>query len=104
MEPAMMHTINPTPTDTCATPEADSDTKPATLTVSQIATANITTLIVAPTMKAHPSFAVAPTRKKPIPMTARIIVITPSPLKPLLLTAVSYTHLRAHETRHDIVC
>src|SRR5450759_2065532 len=27
-----------------------------------------------------------------------------SPLRSLLPTAVSYTHLRAHETRHDLVC
>src|SRR5665648_1112591 len=28
----------------------------------------------------------------------------PAALRPALARAVSYTHLRAHETRHDLVC
>src|SRR5450759_4744230 len=27
-----------------------------------------------------------------------------NPVRPLTMDAVSYTHLRAHETRHDLVC
>src|SRR5450756_2717359 len=43
-------------------------------------------------------------------VTYTVIVNAPNPEKKLMpgmtanITAVSYTHLRAHETRHDLVC
>src|SRR5665648_826673 len=36
--------------------------------------------------------------------TASEIIISPSLDTADMLTSVSYTHLRAHETRHDLVC
>src|SRR5450756_119932 len=43
-----------------------------------------------------PSGQQLPSGQQPVP--------TPSKLKVPLAFAVSYTHLRAHETRHDLVC
>src|SRR5450759_1869793 len=44
-----------------------------------------------------------PTTVMPITLPDRLIGFQPLAL-PVYLSPVSYTHLRAHETRHDLVC
>src|SRR5450756_3055608 len=39
-----------------------------------------------------------------LPQTGRIPPVESSSFEDDLLSPVSYTHLRAHETRHDLVC
>src|SRR5450756_2621715 len=44
-----------------------------------------------------------PLRKASVTITA-LLVRRSAPPTPCTMRSVSYTHLRAHETRHDLVC
>src|SRR5450756_1910970 len=55
------------------------------------------------TAKVSPSPQETPAQSTAVPTRVGVSLVVVSP-RPSWPTSVSYTHLRAHETRHDLVC